>query len=114
LDEALRSFAVVKAPLLRITLHAVAAEDRAPFHRAMTPTLRAARLNDRRFRASGLSVADADVLVPHVLAFARRPRSCYCATWRRSGPPRGRTSRSSRCCGRPRWDRRSRLCRKGS
>jgi len=74
LDEALRSFAVVKAPLMRITLHAVAAEDRAPFHQAMTPTLRAARLNDRRFRASGLTVADADALVPHVLAFARRPR----------------------------------------
>ena len=75
LDEALRALAVVKAPLMRITLHAVVAEDRAPFHRAMTPTLRAARLNDRRFRASGLSVADADALVPHVLAFARRPRS---------------------------------------
>jgi len=74
LDEALRAFAVVKAPLMRITLHAVAAEDRAPFHRAMTPTLRAARLNDARFRASGLTDADADALVPHVLAFARRPR----------------------------------------
>lgn len=75
LDAAFRAFSVVKATLMRITLHAVAAEDRATFHRAMTPTLRAARLNDRRFRASGLSVADADALVPHVLAFARRPRS---------------------------------------
>jgi len=75
LAAAFRTYAVVKAPLMRITLHAVAAEDRAPFHRAMTPTLRAARLHDRRFRASGLTVADADALVPHVLAFARRPRS---------------------------------------
>jgi len=75
LEAAFRGYALVKAPLMRITLHAVAAEDRAPFHRAMTPTLRAARLNDRRFRASGLSITDADALVPHVLAFARRPRS---------------------------------------
>jgi hypothetical protein len=75
LTTAFFGYAVVKAPLMRITLHAVAAEDRAPFRRAMTPTLRGARLNDRRFRATGLSVADVDALVPHVLAFARRPRS---------------------------------------
>ena len=74
LAHAFRGYAVVKAPLMRITLHAVAAEDRAEFHRAMTPTLRAAGLNDRRFRDSGLSDADADALVPHLLAFARRPR----------------------------------------
>ena len=74
LDAAFDSYALVKAPLMRITLHAVAAQDRAAFHRAMTSTLRAARLNDRHFRESGLSAADADALVPHLLAFARRPR----------------------------------------
>ncbi len=75
LDAAFRSYAVVKAPLMRITLHAVAAEDHATFHQAMTTTLRAARLNDRRFRSTGLSVADADALVPHLVTFTQRPRS---------------------------------------
>ncbi len=74
LDEAFRSFAVVKATLMRITLHAVAAEDRAPFHAAMRPTLRAAGLHDERFRATGLTPDDADALVPPLLAFAERPR----------------------------------------
>ena len=75
LDAAFGSYAVVKAPLMRITLHAVAAEDHAVLHEAMRPTLRAARLNDGRFRSSGLSVDDADALIPHLVAFARRPRS---------------------------------------
>jgi hypothetical protein len=74
LDAAFRSFAVVKASLMRLTLHAVAAEDRAPFHAAMRPTLRAAGLFDERFRATGLAPADADGLVPSLLGFARRPR----------------------------------------
>lgn len=74
LADAFRGFDVVKAPLMRITLHAVAADDRAAFHRAMTPTLRAARMNDRYFRDAGLSVTDVDALVDHLLAFARRPR----------------------------------------
>ena len=75
LDAAFRSFEVVKATLLRITLHAVAVDDRAPFHQAMRPTLRAAGLDDERFRATGLAVADADALVRHLLEFAERPRS---------------------------------------
>ena len=74
LDDAFRTFAVVKASLMRITLHAVAAEDRAPFHAAMRPTLRAAGLYDDRFDATGLTVGDADDLVPMVVAFADRPR----------------------------------------
>jgi hypothetical protein len=36
----------------------------------MVPSLRAARLGDRRFTSTGLSIADADALVPHVLQFA--------------------------------------------
>jgi hypothetical protein len=59
---------------MRITLHAVHADDHRSFHEAMQTTLRAARLNDRRFRSTGLSVEDADALVPHLLAFADRPR----------------------------------------
>lgn len=74
LDEAFRSFAVVKATLMRITLHAVAAEDRAPIHAAMRPTLRAAGLHDERFRATGLTPDEADALVPPLVAFADRPR----------------------------------------
>jgi hypothetical protein len=65
---------VVKATLMRITLHAVAADDHDPFLDAMQPTLRAARLNDQRFRRSGLSAADADALLPEVLAFASQAR----------------------------------------
>ena len=41
----------------------------------MQETLRAARLNDRRFTATGLSTADADALVPQVLEFASQPRT---------------------------------------
>jgi len=75
LDAAFRAFSVVKATLMRITLHAVAADDHAPFHDAMRPTLRAAGLHDERFRAIGLTVADADALVPQLLDFAHRPRT---------------------------------------
>src|SRR6476619_1600514 len=41
---------VVKTQLFRITLHAVAATDYPSIHEAMEPTLRGARLYDRRFR----------------------------------------------------------------
>ncbi len=75
LDAAFASHSVVKATLMRITLHAVALDDHDPFLDAMQPTLRAARLNDRRFRRSGLSPADADALLPDVLAFASQARS---------------------------------------
>jgi hypothetical protein len=75
LDAAFRSFAIVKAPLMRITLHAVATEDRAPFHDAMRANLRAARIGDARFRSTGLSVDEVDALVPHLVEFARRPRT---------------------------------------
>jgi hypothetical protein len=60
---------------MRVTLHAVAARDHPAFHDAMQVTLRAARLNDRRFRQTGLMPADADAMVPDLLAFAARARS---------------------------------------
>jgi hypothetical protein len=75
LDAAFADHAVVKASLIRLTLHAVVAEDYPAFHSAMLSSLRASRLNDRRFTTSGLSSADVDALVPHLVEFARQPRT---------------------------------------
>lgn len=74
LDTAFADGSIVKSTLMRVTLHAVAADDHPPLHAAMQTTLRAARLNDRRFKGTGLSPADADALVPelqHLLSAAR-------------------------------------------
>ena len=75
LDAAFADHAIVKAQLMRITLHAVDVADYPAFHLAMQITLRAARLYDRRFTRTGLSSADADALMPAVLEFAARPRT---------------------------------------
>lgn len=75
LDSAFRDGSVVKGTLMRVTLHVVDAADYPAFHQAMQTTLRAARLNDGRFRRSGLTPADADALLPEVLAFAEQPRT---------------------------------------
>jgi hypothetical protein len=75
LDRAFAEQSVVKSTLLRITLHAVHADDYPAFRSAMTRTLRAARLHDSRFTRTGLSTADADALLPEVLAFASIPRT---------------------------------------
>jgi hypothetical protein len=75
LDAAFANHTVVKATLMRITLHAVHAEDYPAFRGAMLDILRASRLRDRRFTATGLSVADADAMVPHVLEFAAQHRT---------------------------------------
>ena len=75
LDRAFDDRSVVKATLMRITLHAVIAEDYPVFHEAMLPSLRAAGLGDRRFTSTGLSAGDADALVPHLLELAARPRT---------------------------------------
>ena len=75
LEVAFADHAIVKAPLMRITLHAVHADDYPAFHGAMVWSLRASRLNDARFRGTGLTVADADALLPHVTAFAGQPRT---------------------------------------
>jgi hypothetical protein len=74
LDAAFAAGAVVKATLMRIALHAVGAADYPAFHEAMQPSLRGSRLNDRRFTGTGLVAADADALVPDLLAFTARPR----------------------------------------
>jgi hypothetical protein len=74
-DEAFESHAVVKATLIRITLHAVLVEDYSAFHQAMVPSLRASRLNDDRFRKTGLTADDADALVPGLLELTAEPRT---------------------------------------
>lgn len=74
LDAAFAGRTVVKASLVRLTLHAVHADDYPPFHNAMLSTLRGSRLLDRRFTTSGLSIADTDELLPHLLKFVARPR----------------------------------------
>ncbi|MDQ8708373.1 winged helix DNA-binding domain-containing protein [Streptomyces sp. LHD-70] len=74
LDAAFTDRTVVKATLMRITLHAVAAEDYTDFRAAMQPTLYASRLG-YRFAEAGLTPADAHALVPDLLAFAERPRT---------------------------------------
>ncbi|WP_432168261.1 winged helix DNA-binding domain-containing protein [Streptomyces sp. bgisy031] len=74
LDAAFTGRSVVKATLMRITLHAVHTEDYPAFRAAMQPTLYASRLGFR-FAAAGLTPADADELVPELLAFARRQRT---------------------------------------
>jgi hypothetical protein len=75
LDRAFADGAVVKGQLIRITLHAVDVADYPAFHLAMQRTLRGARLNDRRFTRTGLTTADADELMPEVLAFTGQPRT---------------------------------------
>ena len=74
LDAAFAEQVVVKAQLMRITLHAVTADDYPAFHEAMQGTLRAARLQDRRFRSEGVSIEDTEALVPDLLEFTASPR----------------------------------------
>jgi hypothetical protein len=50
LDAAFADRRIVKATLMRITLHAVHAEDYEPYRAAMLSTLRASRLYDRHPR----------------------------------------------------------------
>ena len=75
LDAAFVDHSIVKATLMRITLHAVAADDHPELHMAMQQTLRAARLNDRRFKDTGLTHADADAVVPDLLDYLANVRT---------------------------------------
>jgi hypothetical protein len=87
LDEAFADRTVVKASVVRLTLHAVVADDYPAFYAAMLPYLRASRLHDDRFTSEGLTAADADALVPGLLELLAEPRGkaeveAFC------GPPR--------------------------
>jgi Winged helix DNA-binding domain len=75
LDAAFADRSVVKASLIRITLHAVHAEDYPFLHDAMVGNLRASRLHDDRYKATGLSIPDIDGFLPHLLDYLERPRS---------------------------------------
>lgn len=82
LDAAFANYTIVKSRMVRITLHAVHVDDYQSFREAMEPTLRAARLRDDRFIASGLTLDDADQLVPELLDFAGQPRTAAeCQAW---------------------------------
>ena len=74
LDRAFAEHAIVKAQLMRVTLHAVSAADYPAFHEAMQPTLRAARLNDRRFTSENVPIEAVERLAPDLLAFASEAR----------------------------------------
>lgn len=75
LDTAFSDRSVVKATLLRITLHAVHTDDYTAFHQAMADNLRSCRVNDRRYRSTGLTADVADALVPRLVEFATEPRT---------------------------------------
>jgi hypothetical protein len=75
LDAAFADGQIVKASLMRVTLHAVTAADYLPFQAAMRPSLRASRLNDRRFTGSGLTSGELDAYEPRLLAASTGPRS---------------------------------------
>ncbi|MEU1543234.1 winged helix DNA-binding domain-containing protein [Actinacidiphila glaucinigra] len=74
LDAAFADRRIVKATLMRITLHAVHAEDHAAHHAAMVRTLRGSRLYDRRYGSTGLDPSDADGILPELAGFLARPR----------------------------------------
>ncbi|AYG78921.1 hypothetical protein DWB77_01030 [Streptomyces hundungensis] len=74
LDDAFARRSVVKATLMRLTLHAVLAEDYPDLRAALQATLYGSRLG-YRFAAAGLTPKDAEALVPELLAFADRPRT---------------------------------------
>jgi hypothetical protein len=75
LDLAYARHQVVKASLMRMTVHAVTAADYPAFHVAMVEDLRRGRLGDPRFTIGGVSVKKADALMPHVIAFASEVRT---------------------------------------
>jgi len=82
LDEAFAAYTVVKGNVPRMTLHAVHADDFPPYREALEVSLRAAKLGDRRFRMSGLSVDEADALVTQLVEFATEPRTAAaCEAW---------------------------------
>ena len=74
LDRAIAAHRIVKATLIRLTLHAVTVDDYPVFHRAMLDDMRRARVFDRRFTDAGVSVADAEALIPELMAFASQGR----------------------------------------
>ncbi|GAB7051370.1 winged helix DNA-binding domain-containing protein [Catenuloplanes indicus] len=75
LDAAFADGTVVRATLVRMTLHAVHADDWPVLHGAMAHRLRDGRLYDQRYRSTGLSDVDGDGLLPALTEFAATPRT---------------------------------------
>ncbi len=75
LDAAYADYTVVRSTLLRITMHAVHADDYPAFREAMDPTLRGSRLRDDRFTVTGLTQEDVDVFIAELLDFATQPQT---------------------------------------
>lgn len=70
LDAAFTERQLVKATLMRFTLHAVHRDDHLPFHVAMQPSLPEKYLTDR-----GLTRPQAHAFLPELLEFVAEPRS---------------------------------------
>lgn len=91
LDAAFASRQVVKATLMRFTLHVVHQDDRAAMHSAMQPSLRT-RIGVARYTETGLTRADADAVLEGLLEFVAEPRSnAEIEAWlqdRIDGPPK--------------------------
>ena len=75
LDAAISGNEVVRALLVRITLHVVHRDDYTAFHAAMVHNLRASRLGDRRFTDAGFTKRDADGVLDEFLAYVAVPRA---------------------------------------
>jgi hypothetical protein len=75
LDRAFTDGDLVRGSLMRITLHVVDANDHPTFHQAMQGPLRDSRLNDRRFRSTGMTTEDADALVSGLVTLLTQPRT---------------------------------------
>lgn len=75
LDDAFATGQVVKATLMRMTLHAVAAEDYPIFWSALADYALRARSLDRRFAPTGNSDGDVRQLTERMLPLMDRPRS---------------------------------------
>ena len=84
LDRAIADHRIVKATLMRLTLHAVTADDYPAFYRAMVDDMRRSRVFDSRFTDGGVAVAEAEALLPS----SRRTQRSAAATpnSRRSSP----------------------------
>jgi len=82
LDDAFATYTVVKSNVPRMTLHAVHADDYRAFREALERSLRGAKLLDRRFTVSGLTLDDADAIVADLREFAAEPRTAAaCEAW---------------------------------
>jgi hypothetical protein len=74
LDAAFASGEMVKATLMRATLHAIHGDDYHIFREAMEPSLRSVR-PDNRFPSSEITSADVDALIPELLDHAAQART---------------------------------------